>query len=159
MAESRFLTSVLAASLGDITGVFGAQNSPGVFTKVVFNFVHYIRVSDALPPDCQAPVGQLPLIEQGCRDADQPLSASFLGCYPWLKHHSSRFTDEAVLWLMSPSCQEVQDGECWQTARLGCGRAVGVETQTDTLEHLSEAFSQIPPLAIILQNWFFLQEI
>ena len=77
---------------------------------------------------------------------------------PWLKHRSSRLTDEAVLWL-SLSCQGVQDGERWQTAHLGCGRAVGVEAQADMLEHLSEAFSQIPPLAIILQNWFFLQEI
>lgn len=81
MAESRFLTGVLAAALGDVTCVFGAQNSPGVFTKMVFNFIHYVRVSDALPPDHQAPVGQLPLMEQGCRDADQPLSVSFLGCF------------------------------------------------------------------------------
>lgn len=79
MAESRFLISVLAASLGDVMCVFEAQNSPGVFTKVVFNVLHYFRVSDALPPDCQTPVGQLPLIELGCWDADQPLSVSFLG--------------------------------------------------------------------------------
>ena len=81
MAESRFLTRVLAASLGDVTCVFEAQNSPGVFTKVVFNILHYFRVSDALPPDRQTPVGQLPLIEQGCWGADQPLSVSFLGCF------------------------------------------------------------------------------
>ena len=56
-------------------------------------------------------------------------------------------------------CQGVGDGEGWQTARLGGGRTGGVQTQADTPEHLSEAFSQIPPLVILLQNRSFLREV
>lgn len=56
-------------------------------------------------------------------------------------------------------CQGIWDGELWRMARLGRGRAVGVQTQADTPEHLSEAFSQIPSLVIVLQNQPFVQEV